>query len=149
MFLNFHYSLNTNCYDSGGKFVTKLPTNTTKCDNKIDTCNRIGELNTVIFRSKKLVQVRGHSMPKYTNVMLLLFDHRSTHLIFSTQVLFERPLRETLSKDCPITSHILPKSKDRTQGIQCTLIHGYIKSPNTKFVFLLESMPYDVKIGPQ
>ena len=55
MFLNFHYSLNTNCYDSGGKFVMNLPKNTTKCDNEVDTCNRIGELNTVIFRSKKLV----------------------------------------------------------------------------------------------
>ena len=30
----------------------------------------------------------------------------------------------------------------------CTLIHGYIKTPNTNFVFLLQSMPYDVKIGP-
>ena len=28
------------------------------------------------------------------------------------------------------------------------LIHGYIKIPNTVFVFLLQSMPYDVKIGP-
>ena len=26
--------------------------------------------------------------------------------------------------------------------------HGYIKTPNTNFVFLLQSMPYDVKIGP-
>ena len=33
-------------------------------------------------------------------------------------------------------------------GSHCTLIHGYIKTPNTNFVFLLESMPYDVKIGP-
>ena len=31
---------------------------------------------------------------------------------------------------------------------QCTLIHGYIKSPNMNFVFWLQSMPYDVKIGP-
>ena len=52
MFFIFFYSLNTHCYDSGGKFVTKLPTNTTKCDNGIDTCNRIGELNTVIFSLK-------------------------------------------------------------------------------------------------
>ena len=33
-------------------------------------------------------------------------------------------------------------------GAQCTLIHGYIKSPNMNFVFLLQSMPYDIKIGP-
>ena len=31
---------------------------------------------------------------------------------------------------------------------QCTLINRYIKTPNTNFVFLLQSMPYDVKIGP-
>ena len=31
----------------------------------------------------------------------------------------------------------------------CTLIHGYIKTPNINFVFLLQSMPYDVKKGPQ
>ena len=30
----------------------------------------------------------------------------------------------------------------------CTLIHGYIKAPNLNFVFLLQSMPYDVKIVP-
>ena len=30
----------------------------------------------------------------------------------------------------------------------CTLIHGYIKTPNMNFVILLQSMPYDVKIGP-
>ena len=34
------------------------------------------------------------------------------------------------------------------RGTQCTLIHGYIKTTNTNFVFLLQSMPYDVKIGP-
>ena len=52
MFLNFHYSLNTNCHDSGGKFVTELPSNTTKCGNEVDTCSQIGELNTVVFSSK-------------------------------------------------------------------------------------------------
>ena len=31
---------------------------------------------------------------------------------------------------------------------QCTLIHGYIKTLNPNFVFLLQSMPYGVKIGP-
>jgi hypothetical protein len=31
--------------------------------------------------------------------------------------------------------------------MHCTLIHGYIKSPNMNFVFWLQSMPYDVKIG--
>ena len=31
----------------------------------------------------------------------------------------------------------------------CTLINGYIKTSNTNFVFLLQSMPYDVKKGPQ
>ena len=30
----------------------------------------------------------------------------------------------------------------------CTLIHGYIKSPNLNFVFWLQSLPYDLKIGP-
>ena len=31
----------------------------------------------------------------------------------------------------------------------CTLlIHGYIKSPNMNFMFWIQSMPYDVKIGP-
>ena len=33
-------------------------------------------------------------------------------------------------------------------SLHCTLIHGYIKTPNMNFVFLLQSMPYDVKIGP-
>ena len=31
--------------------------------------------------------------------------------------------------------------------MHCTLIHGYIKSPNMKFVVWVQSMPYDVKIG--
>ena len=39
-------------------------------------------------------------------------------------------------------------SRARITDTQCTLIHGYIKTPNMKFVFLLQSMPYDVKIGP-
>ena len=35
------------------------------------------------------------------------------------------------------------------QGLlKCFSAHGYIKTPNTNFVFLLQSMPYDVKIGP-
>ena len=44
MFLNIHCSLKTDCHDSEGKFVTKVPTKTTKCD--VDTCSQIGELNS-------------------------------------------------------------------------------------------------------
>ena len=55
---------------------------------------------------------------------------------------------KTFSRKENLTRHIKVKNLCLFSISQCTLIHGYIKTPNTNFVFLLQSMPYDVKIGP-